>query len=40
MTITGVCSRSARSKASAPSEKHSLGSLGNSSTCLVSPCEA
>ena len=37
MTMTGVCSRSARSKASAPIEKHSVGFDGNSSTCLVSP---
>ena len=39
-TKIGVCSRSARSKASAANSKHSLGSSGNSSTCLVSPCEA
>ena len=40
MTNTGVCSRSARSKAAAPNLKASAGSSGNSSTCLVSPCEA
>src|SRR6267378_4145297 len=37
---TGVCSRSARSNACAPISKHSYGSSGKSSTCLVSPCEA
>ena len=40
MTITGVCSRSARSKASAVMSKHSRGSQGRSSGCLVSPWEA
>src|SRR6185437_1866659 len=40
MTKIGVCSRSARSKACAPKSKASAGSSGNSSTCLVSPCEA
>ena len=39
-TKIGVCSRSARSNACAPNSKHSCGSSGNSSTCLVSPCEA
>src|SRR4051794_2378450 len=36
----GVCSRSARSNALAVNSKHSVGSSGNSSTCLVSPCDA
>src|SRR6185437_6695693 len=39
-TNTGVCSRSARSSALAANSKHSCGSSGNSSTWLVSPCEA
>ncbi len=38
--ITGVCSPSARSNASAVISKHSLGEAGNNSGCLVSPCEA
>ena len=40
ITKIGVCSRSARSNACAPISKHSVGSSGNSSTCLVSPCDA
>ena len=40
ITKIGVCSRSARSKAWAPNSKLSVGFSGNSSTCLVSPCEA
>ena len=40
MTNTGVCRRSARSNACAPIAKDSVGSSGNSSTCLVSPCDA
>ena len=40
MTMTGVCRRSVRSKASAVISKHSFGDAGNSSGCFVSPCEA
>ena len=40
ITMTGVCSRSARSNAVTASSKHSRGSRGNNSTCFVSPCDA
>ena len=39
-TNTGVCSRSARSKDCAENSNVSPGFSGNSTMCLVSPCEA
>ena len=37
---TGVWKRSARSNAATDSVKHSSGFAGNSTMCLVSPCDA